>query len=299
MNTIGDIFNAAFLQPIINLLILIFHGLQAINIPGALGFAVVILTVGIRILLWPFMTTQLQSAKKMADLKPHLDELKRKHKDDKQALARAQMALYKEHGVNPAGGCLPALMQIPIFIGLYQAIINVFPHQGGNLDWVNSILYFPWMHLNDYPNPEFFGLNLAARPSEFAQFGAVLLSVPPLTALLTFVQSKMTLVRPVKHYPSDSPKEAKEKEGLEDSMLQIQSQMVYLMPLMIGYFAFTFPVGLAIYWNTYTILGIFQQHKISGWGGMSGFVEKFTGKPVEQRVAKEAGKTKVKIERMK
>ena len=84
----------------------------------------------------------------------------------------------------------------------------------------------------------------------------------------------MTLPKPVKTYPSDSPKEKKEKEGLEESMGQVQSQMVYLMPVMIGFFAYQFPVGLAIYWNAYTILGIIQQHRISGWGGLSDIVAK-------------------------
>src|SRR3989344_3978924 len=122
MNFIGDIFNLLFLAPIINLLILIIRTLDSVHLPGSLGIAIIILTVIIRILIWPFMSSQIRSTKKMADLKPHLDELKEKHKDDKQGLAQAQMALYKEHGVNPAGGCLPALIQIPIFIALYQAI---------------------------------------------------------------------------------------------------------------------------------------------------------------------------------
>lgn len=218
------------------------------------------------------MSSQIKATKKMAELKPHLDELKGKHKGDKQALASAQMALYKEHGVNPAGGCLPAIIQIPVFIGLYQAIINILPGPGGNINHINSLLYFPQLKLPSALDPNFLGLNLGIKPSEFGKFGFLLLLVPLVTALLTFVQSKMTLLKPVKHYPTDSPKEAKEKEGLEESMGAVQSQMVYLMPIMIGYFAFTFPIGLAIYWNTYTILGIIQQHRISGWGGLESLV---------------------------
>ncbi len=269
---IGAIFNLIFLGPVINLLVFIFQGLQSLHIPGALGFSIIILTVLIRVLVWPFMSSQMAATKKMADLKPHLDELKKKHKGDKQALATAQMALYKEHGVNPAGGCLPALIQIPVFIALYQAIINILPGADGNIDKINSLLYSPSMKLPSYLDPNFFGINLGIKPSEFSQFGLLLLLVPIITALLTFVQSKMALPVPVKRYPSDSPKEEKEKEGLEESMGQVQSQMVFMMPLMIGYFAFTFPIGLAIYWNTYTILGIVQQHRVSGWGGLESLV---------------------------
>jgi len=275
MEGIGQIFNLIFFAPVINLLVLIYQGLQTLHIPGALGFSIMLLTVLIRILVWPFMASQIKATKKMADLKPHMDELKKKHKDDKQGLASAQMALYKEHGVNPAGGCLPALIQIPVFIALYQSIINILPGAGGHIDRINSLLYFPQLKLPSALDPNFLGLNLGIKPSQFGAYGILLLLIPLATAALTFVQSKMALPKVVKHYPSDSPKEGKEKEGVEESMGQVQSQMVYMMPVMIGYFAFSFPVGLAIYWNTYTILGIIQQYRISGWGGLEDLIKRF------------------------
>ncbi len=275
MNQIVDVFNFIFMGPVVNLLVLIYQGLSAVHIPGALGFSIMLLTIVIRVLVWPFMASQIKATKKMADLKPHMNALKIKHKDDKQGLASAQMALYKEHGVNPAGGCLPAIIQIPIFIALYQSIINILPGAGGNIETINKLLYFPQLKLPSTIDPNFFGLNLGIKPSEFGNFGVFLLLIPVLTAALTFVQSKMALPKAIKTYPSDSPKEKKEKEGIEDSMSQIQSQMVYMMPVMIGYFTFTFPTGLAIYWNTYTILGIIQQYKTSGWGGMSDIVARF------------------------
>ncbi|MBI2039705.1 membrane protein insertase YidC [Candidatus Microgenomates bacterium] len=281
MSGIGDIFNLVFFGPVINLLVLIFQGLQAIHIPGALGFSIIILTVLIRLLVWPFMASQIKATKKMADLKPHLDVLKQKHKDDKQAFAQAQMALYKEHGVNPAGGCLPALIQIPVFIALYQSIINILPGAGGHIDKINSLLYFPQLKLPSTLDPSFLGLNLGIKPAEFTSHGVFLLLIPTITAGLTFVQSKMTLPKPIKHHLGEPPKETKEKEGMEESMGQVQSQMVYLMPIMIGYFAFTFPIGLAIYWNVYTILGIVQQYRVAGWGGMAGMAGKFGIKTVK------------------
>ena len=271
---IVDIFNLIFMGPVVNLLVLIYQGLQNLHVPGALGFSIMILTILIRILVWPFMSSQIKATKKMSDLKPHLDALKIKHKDDKPGLASAQMALYKEHGVNPAGGCLPALIQIPVFIALYQSILNILPGAGGHLDNINKLLYFPTLKLPSTLDPNFFGLNLGIKPSEFGTHGMLLLLIPLITALLTFVQSKMAIPKPVKKYPSDSPKEKKEKESMEDSMGAIQGQMVYMMPIMIGWFAYGFPVGLAIYWNTYTILGIIQQHRVAGWGGLANFVGK-------------------------
>jgi len=274
MSQIGYIFNLVFMGPIINLLVLIFQGLTSLHIPGALGFSIMILTILIRVLVWPFMASQIKATRKMADLKPHLDQLKVKHKGDKQGLATAQMALYKEHGVNPAGGCLPAVIQIPIFIALYQSIIRILPGSSTNVNQINSLLYFPQFKLPQALDPNFLGLNLGIKPSEFGTHGVFLLLIPLVTASLTFVQSKMAMPKVVKPYPSDSPKEKKEKEGMEESMGQVQSQMVYMMPVMIGYFAFNFPIGLAIYWNTYTILGIIQQYTISGWGGLEGLWKK-------------------------
>lgn len=267
MQVISDLFNLLFFAPIVNLLVLILRALQAVGVPGALGLSIIILTVVIRFLIWPFMSTQLKSAKKMADLKPHLDELKRKHGADKQALASAQMALYKEHGVNPAGGCLPALLQIPIVIALYQAILTFFGDSQG-LERINNLLYLSAWKLDTAPDLLFLGFNLADKPADFFRIGPALLLVPIVTALLQFVQSKMMTPQPVKSYPSDSPQEKKEKTQTEDAMSAVQGQMLYLIPVMIGYFAFSFPIGLSIYWNTFTILGIWQQYLISGWGGM-------------------------------
>ncbi len=277
MELIGAIFNTIFFGPIVNLLVFVYKLLTLIHLPGALGFAIVILTVFIRFLVWPFTASQVKSAQKMASLKPLLDTLKQKHKDDKQALAAAQMQLYKEHGVNPAGGCLPALIQIPIFIALYQAILNVVPQgvnaHGAGLGRINSVLYNPWLHLNSVPDQSFFGINLAISPANFLTQGVWLLLIPLVTAGLTFIQSKMMAPpKPLSHHKDETPKEVKEKEGMEEAMSSMQGQMTYLMPIMIGYFAFQFPVGLAIYWNTFTIMGIIQQYQISGWGGLQSLV---------------------------
>ena len=244
MNIIGDIFNFIFFAPVINSLVLLFQLLNNINIPGALGYSIIILTIFIRVLIWPFIGVQLKSAKKMADLKPHLDLIKNKHKDDKQALAKAQMDLYKEHGINPAGGCVPALVQIPIVIALYQTIQAFFNGASG-LEKLNHFIYNPSWRLASSPDPHFLGLNLASKPSEFASVGFFVLFIPVITGALQFFQSKMMSPEPIKSYPSDSPKEIKEKEGQEDSMAAVQGQMMVMMPVMIGYFAFSFPIGLA------------------------------------------------------
>lgn len=267
------IFNAIFFKPVVTLLVVILSFFDWLGIPGSLGFSVIILTLIIRLLVWPFMTSQIRSARKIAELKPRIDELKGKHKDNRQAFAQAQMALYKEHGVNPAGGCVPALIQLPVFIALANAIPLLFNPNG--LDQVNELVYLPGWSLASIPDPHFMGFNLADKLSDRSLFTPewlALMLVPLVTALLAFVQSKMMMHSPVKLYPSDSPKEKKEKVETEDAMAAMQSQMLYLMPVMIGVFAYQFPVGLSLYWNVFTIVGIIQQYLISGWGGLESWI---------------------------
>ena len=271
MQVIGDIFNLFFYGPILNVLVGIYHALNFVHLPGALGFAIILMTVLIRLAVWPLMASQMKSVKKMAELKPHIDALKEKHKGDKQAFASAQMALYKEHGVNPAGGCLPSLLQFPIIIALYQTIFAFFS-DGSGLEKINQALYLPAWHLPSAPDLTFFGLNLATKPSDFLVSAFIL--VPLVTAGLQFAQSKMMAQKPVAVYKTDKPKEIKEKGKSEDAMAAMQGQMMYMMPLMVGWFAFQFPIGIALYWNTFTILGIVQQHKMSGWGGLEGWIKK-------------------------
>jgi len=272
-SAIVAIFNTLFLAPVINIMVLFIHAFDAIGLPGSLGLSIIALTVVVKLLVWPFMTAQLRSTKKMADLKPYLDKLKEQHKGNQQKFSQAQMALFKEHGVNPVAGCLPALIQMPVLIALYQVIFTFFDTKSG-LSHINNLAYSFVPDLQKMPSSQFLGIDLSYKPSDFSQHGWVLLLIPIVTTLLQFVQSKMMVSAPVKKYPSDSPKEKKEKDTKGDMASAMQSQMLYLMPLMIGFFSYSFPVGLALYWNTFTILGIIQQYKIAGLGGLNEWIKK-------------------------
>ena len=275
MQVITSLFDTLFFAPIVNILVLLIRGLEGMSVPGALGIAIIIVTILIRLLVWPLMATQLKSAKKMADLKPHLDELKKKHKDDKQALAKAQMDLYKEHGVNPAGGCLPLLIQIPPMIAIYQVIYAFFDGAYG-LNRINGVLYNQDWALSQVPNLNFFGMNLADKPADFSRVGVLILIVPVLTALLQLIQSRMMTPKVVAINAKDSKKEKQEKESMEDAMASMQGQMLFIMPLMMAWISYTFPIGLALYLNTLTLVGIWQQYLISGLGGLESWIKKLS-----------------------
>ncbi len=272
LKLLGDLFNVLLLQPIINLVVLILYLLNSAHIPGALGLTIVLLTVIIGLITWPFKSSQIRTTKrlseKMQELKPQIEALKVKFGKDKMGFNQAQAALLKEHGVNPAAGCLPSLLPVLLIIPLYQVIFTFFEGAKG-LEKINYFLYSQSWHLKALPDLHFFGVNLASKPSDFGSIGVGVLAIPLLTAFLTFVQSKMMAPVKVKHFKTDTLQEEKQKEQSGDMTQAMQGQMTYMMPLMIGYFAFTFPIGLAIYWNTLTILGIIQQYTIAGWGGLT------------------------------
>jgi len=255
-------FNQFLIWPILNILILFYKALTTLHIPGALGFAIIGLTVLIRLLLSPLTSSQLKSAKKMAELKPRLDELTKKHGKDKQRLQQEQLKLYKEAGVNPAAGCLPMILQMPVFIALYQVFWQVLGN--GNLTKViseiNQIVYLPILKIETF-DLSFFGLSLGAKPSAWKTEGWWLFLVPVVTAFLQWYQTK--LMTPSSQPTTNPPADGKPTTSKDDTSQVFQQQMTLMMPIMIGFFAFSFPIGLALYWNTFSVFGIIQQLKVN------------------------------------
>lgn len=267
-----SIFNQVLFWPILNVLIAFYKGLTQLGIPGAFGFSIIAATALIRLILYPLTSAQIKSAQKMTALKPQLDQLSKLHKNDKQRLQQEQMRLYKEAGINPAAGCLPVLLQMPILIALYQVFFRVLNQ--GNLEQVvgeiNKIVYFPALHIQRL-DLSFFGLNLAGKPSDWTRVGWWLLLIPVITALLQFWQTKIMMpaansTNSKQLIPASGSKAVGDKKDdkKEDDMSAVmQKQMSVMMPLMIGFFAYSFPLGLSFYWNTFTIFGIIQQYQLN------------------------------------
>lgn len=214
------------------------------------------------------------------ELAPHVAKLKEKHKNDTKTFYAEQQRLYKEHGISQQAGCLATLAQLPVLIALYQVLNGIFFVEGGKvatslqqIHYINSSVV-PFLQIHLPLNTDFFGWSLAAVPSHTFQLQPLIILVPLITGILSFVQTKMMTPQPVKAYKSDSAIELKEKQEKGDMASQMQGQMLILAPLMIGFFSFGFPIGLSLYWNTSTIFGIIQQYKIGGWGGMSSLWQK-------------------------
>lgn len=266
-------FDTIVVDPIINILLLIYKVLFSLNVPFALGFSIIVLTIVIRFVLYPLTSAQLKASKKMQDVAPHLSRLKEKHKGDAKTLQAETMKLYKEFGVNPAAGCLPVLIQLPVIWGLYSVLIKVINLGANTVSEVNKLAYSDFLKLDRPWDVYFFGIPLAQNPGQLiSTMGPIILLVPILTGVFQFVQSKMMMSA-----ASDKKIEVKGKKK-EDFASAFQTQSLYIFPVMIGFLSYTFPIGLSLYWNTFTIFGIMQQYKISGLGGLEDLIKKYVKK---------------------
>jgi len=220
---------------------------------SSFGLAIIVLTIITRVLMLKLTLKQLHATKAMQELQPKLAELQKKHGKDKQRMAQEQMRLYKETGISPAGCILPMLVQMPIWIALYQSIMLALAVTPEGLLNLSRYLY-------SWP------IVYSVLPLE-SQFLWLDLAVPDMTFILAilvggtmWVQQKMVMPRTA------------------DPRQQAQSRMMlWMMPLMFGFFCLSFPSGLALYWATSNIISIGMQYFVTGWGGLV--------KPVAERRA--------------
>ncbi|WP_101841853.1 YidC family membrane integrase SpoIIIJ [Halobacillus sp. Marseille-P3879] len=179
---------------------------------GSYGLSIIIVTIIIRLLLLPLNVKQLKSSKAMQEIQPQLQELRQKYssKDQKtqQQLQQETMQLFQKNGVNPLAGCLPIIVQMPVLIGFYHAIMRTETIQTHDFLWLQLGTADPFLAI--------------------------------LTAATTFLQQKLMMAG-----------------GAAAQNPQMQ-MMLYIMPLMIGTFAFFFPSALALYWIVGNIVMILQ-----------------------------------------
>lgn len=232
--------NSLILSPMINTLLFIYDALG-----NNFGLAIILLTVIIRLITLPLTYQQMKSTMVMSDIQKsdRWQQMQKKYKDDRQKLAEEQMKLFQEKGYNPASGCLPLLIQFPIIIGLYQAVIRTLGTTPVQLFDLSKLIYdfipnsliplessFLWMNLGQ---PE--RLYLSFLPD----IGIPLLAI--LVVITSYLQTKLTT-------PAT---------GDSSSAAMTQTMSIY-MPLLIGYLAYSFASGVALYFVTSNLLGIVQ-----------------------------------------
>ncbi|PIY69480.1 hypothetical protein COY90_00405 [Candidatus Roizmanbacteria bacterium CG_4_10_14_0_8_um_filter_39_9] len=263
-----NIFNTFLVIPILNVLMGFNKLFELVHLPGALGFSIVALTLSVRGLLHPFFKQQMDTARKMQEIKPHLDKLGEKHKKDAKKLQEEQLKLYQEAGINPAAGCLFMVVQIPIFIALYQTLGLFFtPDIHKVILAINKVLYLSFLHVKAV-DLWFLGLNLATTPQK--AHNILYYAIPIITAALQYLQVQtsapsMGMQTAAKVEDSKKPSSAKALAGEEkkdgvggDFQKAMNTQMKYIFPLMIGWFSLSMPVGLSLYWNIFSLFSIIQ-----------------------------------------
>jgi YidC/Oxa1 family membrane protein insertase len=223
---------------------------------GSFGLAIIALTVIIRLISWPLTKRQLNSTKALQDMQPKIQELQKKYGKNQQKLQQEMMKLYKEAGVNPLGCLWPMLIQFPIWIALYQAIMRALATTPENLLDLAQRLY-SWDVVNQaIPlNSYFLGLDLGSR-------GNFLLAI--IVGGTMWVQQKMTQA------PAVDPRQE-----------STSRMMLLMMPLMFGFLTLTFPSGLALYWAVSNIIGIVTQYFATGGWGYLKFRSPFQSTPVK------------------
>ncbi|HEV2654923.1 MAG TPA: YidC/Oxa1 family membrane protein insertase [Ktedonobacteraceae bacterium] len=248
MGEIGYLFNLIFTYPIFNGLVLLYH------LFGDFALSIIVLTLIIKLLLFPLTLKQLKSMKATQALQPQMQEIKKKYGKDQQGQAVAMQALYKEYGVNPLSGCLPLLVQLPVLYGMYYAFRTFLGTS--KVSDLNNIVYPFVPHFTNYPN-------IYLNWFTFINHSwTISLAHPDPTHILPIIAGLATFIQLRMSQPKTAP------GATPDPSTQSMKMMQYVMPLVTLFFGWTFPAGLALYWTVSTTFQAVQQFFVTGWGSL-------------------------------
>ncbi len=269
---------------------------QIYNLVANYGLSIIIFTVLIKLILLPLNIHSQKAMKKQQKVQPIIAQLQEKYKNDQEKLQREMMKIYKENNISMAGGCLPMFIQFPILIGLYQVIQKPLSYLKG-VDWMqqavidkvymlrdamassigslaqqteeqlanmSQIQLSNWAGIVNGPsdpwviNFNFLGLDLSNVPSEafgyimrldFSDWSKILLLLIPILAVVSsLLTNKITMLQTGQTKTNDNSQAS-----------QMQKSMLWMMPLMSGFFTLTLPSGLGIYWIISSVMQIVQQ----------------------------------------
>jgi len=252
------IWNTFLVHPLINLLVLADYFVHDF------GLAVVIVTVAIRLALFPVFRAQVRSSRAMQELAPAMNDIKKKFGSDRAKLQQEQMKLYKERGINPIGGCLPMIVFFPVLFAMYAAFQQVGGLGAGahalTVEQLRDTVLWPFLQFTvaDRPTNETIDLTAHWLPwvksladPDLALFGLIG-PLPIISSLLQLVASIQALPRnPVQ---------------TDDPTQRTMQSMTYYLPLITIVFFRTLASGVFIYYITTTIFQIIQQYFVMGWG---------------------------------
>ena len=256
------------------IMVAVYVFLENLGVPGAIGWAIVALTLVVRSLVIPLYRRQLTSQRRMQMLQPEIKEIQRRYKGDSVKARVAQQELMKERGISPLAGCLPLLLQMPLLFIMYSVIQHGLTNQDPTA--MLSIFGNPILHLSctnvvngvvdatrpciDTIIPIFGGIDVS-KPSTFVDIAIPGTQIVLGLSILAIISASLQLVQSRMMLPTTRPED-------DDPNTKIQRQTMLLLPLISVAYGGFLPAGLFIYWITATIFSIIQQYLIVGWGGM-------------------------------
>jgi YidC/Oxa1 family membrane protein insertase len=216
-----------------------------VTVPGQdIGIAIILLTIVIKLVLYPLTQVQIKQQRAMQELQPKIEEIRQRLKDDKEKQAAELMELYKRDKVNPAASCLPLLIQLPVFIALFSALKTGLASHGLNM-------LYPFVPNPQTINTMFLGVFDLTKPN-------YVLAI--LAGLIQFWQTRQLLKPPAGAVKAPPPEVAGSEGAKDESMTAIMNkQMTYMMPIMTVVIGFSLPGGLTLYWLTMSVLTVLQQ----------------------------------------
>jgi YidC/Oxa1 family membrane protein insertase len=221
------------------------------NWTGNLGIAIILFTVVVRLAILPLTIKQLKSSRKMQELQPLVADLRRKYGKDPQRLTEETTKLYREQKVNPVGGCLPLVIQLPIFLGVYQAVHKLVISQ-----------------TMDISSKTFLGINLVL--SAFQQSRAEIVAAVP--GFVPGFQGPQYLILPVLSIVFQLLVSLMAMPKIQDPQQKAMSQAMLFLPLVFGYIGFTFNQGAVLYWVVGSLFSMIQQYFIAGFGSLTNYL---------------------------
>lgn len=221
------------------------------DVVGSWGFAIILFTVLMKIVTFPLTSQQIRSSKAMAELQPRMKEIQEKYKDDRERQSQEMLKLYQELGVNPLSGCLPLLIQLPVWIALLNAISHL-----ATAGTMGGFGFIPNLSCPAQSNP-LCGI-AGTGPQWILDFASWGQTWPYILLVVLTVVSQILLTKVMTASRPAQPQKANAKPSEQDATMQAMNQMNMIMPFMFGFFALTYPAGLAIYWITNNVLTFAQ-----------------------------------------
>ena len=255
----------------------------------AWGLSIVLLVIVVRLLLFPLFVKQIKSQRRMAELAPKVKELQVRHKGDRETLNTELMKLYKDNNANPISGCMPLILQMPVFFALFSVMNEFRPGKDARFGLTTE-------QLAEGGRAKVFGAPIG---SAFNSSAELLSKLDGNATTVKVVAATMVVLMGLSTFWTQRQMMLRGGAVTDPQQQQIQKFMLYVLPFSFAIFGFTFPVGVLLYWLTTNIWSMGQQHWVikrmppvvgvgaAKPGGKPSAGKPVNGKPVNGKPAKE------------